>query len=125
MLYNIVMVFAIHQHELAISIHVSPPSLFPPPHPSPLHPSRLTQSTNFGFPASYIKLPLSLTNLELNPLATGHRGPKVTLPPLPGYPSLAVGLRALCGWPLDVPYHQLSLPPAGGNELTPKAAYEG
>ena len=51
-------VFAIHQHELAIGIHVSPPSYSPFPPLPPLHPSRLSQCTGFGFCASYIKLPL-------------------------------------------------------------------
>ena len=40
MMYNIVLVSAIHQHESAIGIHVSPPSHLPPdptpPHPTPL-----------------------------------------------------------------------------------------
>ena len=46
--YNIVMVFVIYQHELAIGIRVSPPSWTTshlPPH--------------FGCPVSYIKLPLA------------------------------------------------------------------
>ena len=49
------MVFAIHQYELAIGIHISPPSLspFPPP-------SRLSQSTGLGYPASYITLSLAI-----------------------------------------------------------------
>ena len=61
LLYNIVMVFAIHQHELAIGVHVSlpPPILNPPiPPPSSPHPSRLSQSTGFGCPASCIELVL-------------------------------------------------------------------
>ena len=52
MLYNIVMVFTIHQYEMAISIHVLPPP------PSPSYPFRLSQSTDFVCPASYIKLSL-------------------------------------------------------------------
>ena len=46
------MVFTIHQYEMAIGIHVLPPP------PSPLYPFRLSQSTSFGCPASYIKLTL-------------------------------------------------------------------
>ena len=51
-LYNIVMDFAIHQHELAIGIHVSPPPWTPFPPPSPPYPSRLSQNTSFGHPES-------------------------------------------------------------------------
>ena len=54
------MVFAIRQHELAISIHMSPNPWNPLPPPFPCHPSRLSQSTGFGFPTSYIKLPLAI-----------------------------------------------------------------
>ena len=49
------MVFAIHQYESAIGIHVSPPPWSPLPPPSPPHPSRLSQSTGFGCPGSHIK----------------------------------------------------------------------
>ena len=48
------MVYAIHQHEMAIGIHMSPPFY------TLSHPSRLSQSTGFGFPASYSKLPLAI-----------------------------------------------------------------
>ena len=58
--YNIVMVFVIHPYELAIVIYVFCPSWTPFPHPSPPYPSRLSQSTGFGCPASYIKLPLAI-----------------------------------------------------------------
>jgi len=50
LLYDIVMVSAIHRHESATGIHMSPPS--------PSHPSRLSQSTGLGFPVSYGKFPL-------------------------------------------------------------------
>ena len=50
----------IDQHELATGIHVSPPSWIPLPPPSPSHHSRLSQSTDFGFPVSYIKLTLAI-----------------------------------------------------------------
>ena len=49
MLYSVVMIFAIHQHELATGIHVSPASwasLWPP---SPLYPSGLSQTTGSGY----------------------------------------------------------------------------
>ena len=56
------MVFALHQHELAINIQVSPTSWTPFPPSSPPHSSRLSQSTSFGFgfPVSYIRLPLAI-----------------------------------------------------------------
>ena len=50
--YNIVMASAIHQHESVTCTHVAPPS--------PPHASGLSRSTGFGFPASYIKLPLAI-----------------------------------------------------------------
>ena len=57
--YNIVMVFAIHQHESAIGIHVPPTSscafLLPS---SPPYPSGMSQSTSFGHPDSCIELAL-------------------------------------------------------------------
>ena len=52
------MVFAIHQHELAIGIHVSPSHLNPSPNSSPPHPSGLSQITGFGCLASCTKLVL-------------------------------------------------------------------
>ena len=60
LLYNIVMIFAIHQHEPATGIHVS--SRPEPPHlpPSPLYPSGLSQSTGFGCPASCIEVVLAV-----------------------------------------------------------------
>ena len=50
--------FAIYQYESATGIHVSPPSWTRVSPPSPPHPSRLSQSTDFGCSASYIKLAL-------------------------------------------------------------------
>ena len=46
------MVSAILQHETAMGIHMSPPSL--------LYPFRLSQSTGFGFPALHSKFPLAI-----------------------------------------------------------------
>ena len=43
LLYNIVMVFAIHQHELATGMHVSPPCWTPLPPHSPSPSSRLSE----------------------------------------------------------------------------------
>ena len=50
--------FAIYQYESATGVHVSPPSWTRFSPPSLLHPSRLSQSTDFGCSASYIKLAL-------------------------------------------------------------------
>ena len=55
------MVFAEHQHESAVGIHMSPPSWTYLPPPSPSHPSRLSQSTGFGIPMSYSKFPLAIS----------------------------------------------------------------
>ena len=57
LLYNIVVIFAIHQHESATGAHVSlhPEISPPPPPPSPLHPSGLSQNTSSECPASRIK----------------------------------------------------------------------
>ena len=52
--------FAIHQHELVIGLHMYPPFCTPLSPPSSFHPSRLSQSTGFGFPASCRKLPLAI-----------------------------------------------------------------
>ena len=53
------MAFAIYQHKLAIDMRV-PSFLTSLPPPSPPHPSRLSQSTRFELPVSYIKLPLAI-----------------------------------------------------------------
>ena len=53
------MVLAIHQHELATSIHVPLLTWTPLPPPFPPWPPGLSQSTSFGCPASCIKLALA------------------------------------------------------------------
>ena len=50
-------VFAIHWHESVTGAHVSP-SWTSLPHPSPSHPSGLSQCTSFECPVSCIKLGL-------------------------------------------------------------------
>ena len=54
------MVYSIHRHEMAIGIHMSPPSYPPPPPPFHFHPSRLSENPAFEFAASYSKLPLAI-----------------------------------------------------------------
>ena len=49
LLYNVVLVSSIHQHETAIGIYVSLPSWTPLPSPTLSHPSRLSQSTRLSF----------------------------------------------------------------------------
>ena len=56
LLYNFVLVSAIHQHESAIGIHPSPPSWNSFPHPTPFYPSRLSSKcTSPKLPASCIE----------------------------------------------------------------------
>ena len=45
LLYSMVLVTVIHQHESATGIYMSPPSWASLPGPSPSHPSRLSRST--------------------------------------------------------------------------------
>ena len=54
------MVCAIHKHQSTLGIHMSPPFWTPLSPPSLSHSSRLSQCTGFGFPVSYIKLPLAI-----------------------------------------------------------------
>ena len=60
MLYNVLLVSAVPQHESAISTHISPPSLKPPFHHSPSHPCKSSQSSKLSscvrqlLPASYL-----------------------------------------------------------------------
>ena len=44
LLHSSVLISAIHQHELSVGIHISPPSWSSLPPPAPSHPSRLSQS---------------------------------------------------------------------------------
>ena len=54
------MVYAIYQYESATGIHISPLFWTSLLSPIPFHPSRLSQSTRFGFLASYSKFPLAI-----------------------------------------------------------------
>ena len=54
----VVFFFIIYQYELAIGYTCVACILNPSPCPSPLYPSRLSQTNDFGSPASYIKLAL-------------------------------------------------------------------
>ena len=60
MLYNIVLASAIHQHESAIGIYMSPPSGTSLPLPTLSHPSRLSQSTNLSSLNHNSKSPLAI-----------------------------------------------------------------
>ena len=65
------MVSAIYQRESATGIHRSPPSWTSLPPPTPSHPSRFSQSTGFGFPASYIKFTLAIYFTNSNVYSKG------------------------------------------------------
>ena len=54
------LVFAIHQHESVIGIHMAPPSWNPLPPPTPSQHSKLSPSTRFEHLASYSKFPLAV-----------------------------------------------------------------
>ena len=60
LLYNVVLLSAIHWHESATGIHMSSPLWISLPTPTPSHPSRLSQSTGYELPASYSKFPLAV-----------------------------------------------------------------
>ena len=60
MLYNIMLVSAIHQHELAIDTYVSPPSSTSLPPPAPSYSCRLSQTFRFQLSASYSKFSLAI-----------------------------------------------------------------
>ena len=62
---NVVMVSPIHQYETALGTHVSSPPWTLLPSLSPPYPSRLSQSTSFGFPASCLQLQLQLNSCLL------------------------------------------------------------
>ena len=54
-----VLVSSIHKHESVIGIHMSPPSWTSIPPPTPLHPSKLSQSIGFDLPAASSKFSLA------------------------------------------------------------------
>ena len=61
MFYNILLVSAMHQHESAIGIHMSPPSGSSLPHPTISHPSRLSRA-----PCLRSMFPLAAIYLHIN-----------------------------------------------------------
>ena len=79
--YNIVSVSAILQRELAIGIHMSPPSWTSLPPPTPSHPSRLLQSPGFSSP-SHTANPCWLSTLYMECICF-HDAVSVSHPLLP------------------------------------------
>ena len=80
-LYNIVVVFAIHCHESAMGVHVS----HLPPHPT----QRLSQSTSFGCPASCIEfaLVICLTHGNIHVTVIFSHDPVILNQPLKQFPN--------------------------------------
>ena len=70
LLYNIVVYFAIHWHESAMGVHVSP---ILNPTPTSLPPSGLSQCTSFECPVSYIELGLVIYSTLGQPRVMGGR----------------------------------------------------
>ena len=58
LLYNVVLVFAIHQHESAIGIHLSPPSWNSFPHLTPFYPSSCHRAAGWA-PCITKQIPIS------------------------------------------------------------------
>ena len=108
--YNIVMDFAMHQYKLAVSIHVSPLPWTSLPPLFPSSPSRLSQSTSFGCPVSYIKLTVVISftyvmymfhcySLKYSSLSFSHWVQKFVL--CVSFAALHIGLLAPSLW---IPY---------------------
>ena len=98
------MISVIYQHKLAIGTHMSPPS--------PSHPSKLSQSTSFGFPVSYGKFPLALCFtygliyvLGQQCLVSGLWPEAALFPvtsPAEGHAGFVIAFRALLGSPCSL-----------------------
>ena len=86
------MVFAIYCHESAIGIGISLPH-----EPLSHLPQRLSQSTGFGFPVSYVKLPLALCFIYGN-VYVSMLFPQIT-PPSP-FPTISKSLFFMSVSPL-------------------------
>ena len=91
MLYNIVLVSAIHQHESAIGIHMSHPPLprypiKPPPASYPI--SRLPQSPGFELPASHSKCTLAVCSPHGDVCVSGPLSQFVPPAPSPRCPQV-------------------------------------
>ena len=96
MLYNIVSVSAIHQHESALGIHESSPSWTSLPLPTPFHLSRLSQNIRSELRVSYSKFPMAIYFTSGNVYASMILSKFIPPSPPTVPPSLFLCLHLLC-----------------------------
>ena len=105
LLYNIVLVSAVHKHESAIAIHMSPPSWASLPPPTSSHPSSLLQSSglsSLSHTADSPWLSILYMVMYMSPCYSHHSSHPLLLPTPPPrvHKSCSLCLRLHC-WPAN------------------------